>query len=174
MASRMRPISIPERTSNWPLVARRVVMSGEVTKTEIGPLARRTQGQITVGRMSAERLRDDFRNVLGQTVGIADALECGARIVLSGTIEPAPAVEAARHARRHLRIEGIDGDHLVGEELIAGAVGGMEAHVVADEGADERVHLVRNLDVERRMLEQGFDSFFPPRPRRRAPPPPDS
>ena len=69
-------------------------------------------------------------------------------------VEFTPAVEGARHARGDLRIEGIDCDHLLGEELVAAAVGGVKAHVVPAEAADERVDLVRVADIERRMREQ--------------------
>ena len=54
----------------------------------------------------------------------------GARGLAAG-VEFLPAVECARHARRDLRVEGVERDHLLGEKVVAAAVGRMEAHVVA-------------------------------------------
>ena len=56
--------------------------------------------------------------------------------------------------RADLRIEGIDRDHLLGEEAVAAAVGGIKAHMVAAEAADQRVDLVRVAHIERRVREQ--------------------
>jgi hypothetical protein len=36
--SRIRPISIPERTRSWPVVAKRWVMSGELTTHHLASL----------------------------------------------------------------------------------------------------------------------------------------
>ena len=69
-------------------------------------------------------------------------------------VEFPPAVEGACHARGDLRIEGVDRGHLLGEEGVAAAVGGVKAHVVAAEAADQRVDLVRIVDFERRVREQ--------------------
>src|SRR5688572_18760295 len=68
---------------------------------------------------SGERLADDFGDVLGELLGVADALQlllCGRFSLL---VEALPAVERARHARRDLRIERVQRDDLVGEERVA-------------------------------------------------------
>ena len=94
-------------------------MSGELTAPYIAQLVRPPQVQITAVTGSAQRLRDDFRKVLRQALGLADALELGARACLPALIELAPAVVGARHARRDLGIERVQRDHLVGEEGVA-------------------------------------------------------
>ena len=63
----------------------------------------------------------------------------------------------ARHARGDLRIQRVERDHLVGEEGVAAAVGGMEAHVIAvAERADQRVAPCSGCVIENAgMLQSG-------------------
>src|SRR5437868_12625156 len=111
--SRIRPISMPERTNSCPVRARRDVMSGELTAPYIAQLVRPPQVQITAVTRSAQRLRDDFRNVLRQALNPADALELAARGGLPARVDLAPAVVGARPARRGPGIERVDRAHLV-------------------------------------------------------------
>src|SRR5438309_1461429 len=129
---------MPERTNSCPVVARRDVISGELTSPYIAQLVRVPQVQITAVAVSPERLRDDFRNVLREAFGVAHALELSARACLPALVELAPAVVSARHACRDLRVEGVERDHLVREERVAAALGSVETHVVGAERADER------------------------------------
>jgi len=73
--------------------------------------------------------------------------------------KPAPAVEAARQAGGDLRVELIDLGNLLGQEAVAAAVGRMEADVVeADvvvaESVEQRIHLVRVMQIKRRVRKQ--------------------
>src|SRR3954467_10873278 len=101
-----------------------------------------------------KRLAYDLRHVLREAAMVADALQRRLGMLLALRIEFAPAVERARHAGPNLGIQRVEPEDLVRQEFVAAAVGCMEAHVVRSEGADQRVHLVRHLDVERWMVEQ--------------------
>ena len=70
----------------------------------------------------------------------------------------APVGHDSRKAGRELGDKGIDLPHPVRPETVAGAVGGVEVHLVAvAEGQDERSQPVRVLAVEGRMLEKLHD-----------------
>src|SRR5690606_11354508 len=98
-----------------------------------------------------EGAQHDLADVLGQPLRIADRLQCAARMRLPLRIEFSPPVESARHARRDLRIESIECDHLLGEEAVARAVRGVEVRLIAAEAADQRIDLDRIAYVETRL-----------------------
>src|SRR5207253_6080964 len=108
-------------------------------RVEYSPSA---EEKIDAASALGQRARGDFEHALRYTLHAADALERGARVRLAPGVEFSPAIEAARHARSDLRVDRVERDHLLGEERVARAVGCVEAHLVAAESADERVHLV--------------------------------
>ena len=59
--------------------------------------------------------------------------------------------------RGDLRVERIETQNLLGDERVARAVGGVEAHLIGGEAADQCVHLVRVADVEGRVTGQTLD-----------------
>ena len=58
---------------------------------------------------------DNLTDVSGETFGAADRLERAARVCLAPGVVFLPAVESAREARRDLRIEPVERDHLLGD-----------------------------------------------------------
>src|SRR4051812_957495 len=80
--------------------------------------------------LSCQGFVDDFRDVVAQPVVIADSLELRLCSCLPLLVESLPAVEGASHARANLRIDAIQGDDLVGDKSVSGAVCGMKANVV--------------------------------------------
>src|SRR5882762_9308665 len=86
-----------------------------------------------------ERPRGDLQHAFRNALRLADALERRPGTRLAPAVELPPAVEAARHARRDLRVDGVERDHLLCEERVAGPVGCVEAHLVAAESANQGV-----------------------------------
>src|SRR6185436_3413868 len=73
-------------------------------------------------RRSGERLADDLRHVLRQAAGVADPLQGGLRARASLFVEFLPAIESPRHPCRHLRVELVQRQDLVGKKAVARAV----------------------------------------------------
>ena len=86
---------------------------------------------------TADRL-DAARNVAA-----AQAFQRRSRLLLAALVELPPAVEAARQARGDLWVEAVEPANLLGEEVVAAAVGGMKTDVVVADGVLQGVDLVR-------------------------------
>ena len=89
---------------------------------------------------------------MGQHAGQFHAHQLGA-----GRFDAAAAVKAADQPRGHLRVDGVNRQHLVGHKAVAAAVGGVEGGQVAAKGANQRAHLVRVGQRKSRVLHQRGD-----------------
>ena len=78
-----------------------------------------------------QRLADHFEYVVGQAGAGRDLFQRRLHVHLQGRQVAPPAVHAARQPRRHLRVERVEGDDLLGPERIRAAVGGVELRRVA-------------------------------------------
>ena len=92
------------------------------------------------GGRGLQRAADDFAHVAAQAGVGGHALDGGARGAAAGLRQAGPAIERARQAGGHLRVERIQRQHLLGPEGVARAVGAVEGggvvHAVGeDQGA---------------------------------------
>jgi hypothetical protein len=106
-------------------------------------------------RNTGQGAGDDFAHVVAQ-VGLGghagDRLARGAAQRLGQLL---PAVQRARQARGHLRVDAIELDHALAPEHVAGRVGAVEgAGVGAAVAEDHAARAVRVADVEVRVLHQ--------------------
>lgn len=84
-----------------------------------------------------------------------NTLQRGPRQRFAAGLERSVTAEGTEHARRDLRIELIDLEHLVCEEVIARAVRAIELQRIAQRiRTDERAHLVPGRDLEERILSR--------------------
>src|SRR5690606_12298013 len=97
-----------------------------------------------------QALAHHFIHIRRQLAAGQDTLQLATHQRLAGRGIPAPAGQRGQLAGGDLRVEAVQGDHLVGQEAVAAAIQGVEVHVVlVGEGANQRAHLVGVLDVER-------------------------
>mmetsp|Transcript_26474 Transcript_26474/g.45311 ORF Transcript_26474/g.45311 Transcript_26474/m.45311 type:complete len:932 (-) Transcript_26474:74-2869(-) len=110
------------------------------------------------GVLSRERAGGDLEGVLRQALRLLDAEQRALHQLLPRLVEAAPRVEGGGEAGGHLRVALVEGDDLLGHEVVARAVGGVEGGGVgAGKGVDHRAHRVGVGAVVRLVLEQRAD-----------------
>ena len=103
---------------------------------------------------SSERSPDDLQEIRRHVLARVQLCQRRAGVLLAAGIELPPAIEAACQARGDLRIDAVDLADLLGEKMVAAAVGGVKTNVVVAEGVEQGVNLVRVAQIERRVREQ--------------------
>ena len=109
-------------------------------------------------RLLVEALGDDLVDVPGQLRALGNALQLVLHQCLPAAVVALPAAQRADQPRGHLRIDAVQLDHLVGQETVALAVGGVEAYRIAHaEAPDQRPYLVGVGKAEGGVLHQLSD-----------------
>src|SRR3954468_19258569 len=105
------------------------------------------------GRFQA--LRRYFVDVGGQFGSADDPLQWGTHQCLPLLVVFAPAGEQLDHAGCYLRVQAVEGQHLIGQEFVTGAAAVMETDVIDPrEAADQGIDLVGVPDLECGMRQQ--------------------
>src|SRR6185503_17452125 len=73
-----------------------------------------------------QRASHDIGKVARQTGSRLDALERALRLAAAAGFERAPSAEGGRHAGGYLGVLGVERQHNIGDEIIAGAIGAIE------------------------------------------------
>ena len=162
MMTRLRSLEGTEADAGW---RRRMGMNPPHAAV---PLVLKTRGATRPLSPPVRRFRTVLRRLPGSStrsrtrrerdLGADDPFQLGAHQCLPLIVVFPPAGEQLDHAGRHLRVEAVEGQHLIRQELVAGAAEVVKAHgIAAGETADQGVDLVRVPDLEGRMRQQGSD-----------------
>src|SRR6185437_14075807 len=96
-----------------------------------------------------QHLRDDLERIVRKWFGLGDALKSSLCNSASLRLERLPASERRKHPGRYLRVEFVEFEHPVGDEVVTPAVRAIEVdRIPHGEGSDQRTHLVGVFDRE--------------------------
>src|SRR5690606_34607054 len=96
---------------------------------------------------SRKSLGDDFGGVARQGILRLDALKRESRLLAASRFQRSPALERRGEPRSDLRVERVEADHGICDELVAATGRLVEAdRIGAGKRTDESSHLVRLLE----------------------------